>query len=1567
MSVSGWAFTNPAALWFSLLALVVIAIHILKPRRTRQVVASILHWRSVASPVTSTSPWKRLQPSWLLGLQVLAALLLALLLAGPVRLTDEPLADHTIFIIDTSSSMGSTESSSTNSGDGEDQSSEGDNRLDLAVERARELRGRVPTGGEVTVIEAGAQARAVLTRSRDRGSFDSALDGLMVTEGTADFGDAFTLAAGLNTGQGSTGVVFLSDGGVPADQLLTAPAGTRFEPVGSRETNRGISQLTVEQSSEGLVARVSIRSFSGSRAVDTLRLTVDGNEIGQQEVVLDSKEIVNLSIEVPAGEQIVASLESDPEVADAYRLDNQFYATVTRRQEISVLKVGESNPFLETALGVIPGLTLQTQPSFVDGEPLDPGIDVVIADRVAIPADLDAPIWAIVPPNGFAGVETSVDIEQPPLTLIRNTSSLVAGLDLSEVRFARAQKVTVPTQAEVVLGAEGAPLLTIVRPPDAGTVIYQSFAVDETNLPLLLAFPVMTERILTDLAQASTPPPKLPVGAQLPIDPRLPATVVDPFGKQSNINQAGAAPRANTTGFWSISQPDRVETTVAINPRVEESAIKPVDDLVLSKPNEPGSEAETLAQGQIPLRRPFLAVLLLVLAGEWWIARRKIGIGRRQWQAAQSLRAIIALALIVSFLGLTLNRPSDQLTTLFLVDGSDSITSNVSGEAPAFISKALTEKEKNQQAGIVAFGRNARLENVVSEDPQFTGLQVEIDSSGTDIAGALRLGAAALPADSRNRMVLLSDGRSTVGDIEAEGQRLAEAGIPVDVVLLESAEAADVAVAGVRVPSLAQAGERVSIEAEIIAPTALTSEVTLRRGTELVEERNVELEPGSNKVVFEDVVGDSGVVRYQVLVDGGASEAVTVNNSGFAAVRVAGEQRVLVIEGSLDGIDRSENFVAAMKASGLPTDVVTPEEIPVFESLTQYSSVVLVNVSRGILTDGQVENLTRLTRDLGRGLVVIGGPRTYGPGGYLNTDLEKLLPVMSDITDPLRRQSVAVVLAVDISGSMSFDGRVDKLGLARAGLVRAVDNLAPTDEIGVITMDGTDRWALELQANPSDEDIEKALARMQPAGGTFLGTGLLTAADAIENSDAALKHIIMFSDGFTAPGELARLENQAAELNAKGYTVSMMATGDGTPIQMERAAAAGGGRYHSGTNIQEVPDIIVQEVEQAARSFINEGNFVPTVTSSAKPVRSLQESPPLLGYVATTPKPTSRVDLRIGPDGDPLMASWRVGAGRATVWTSDGGTRWAAPWNGWSQTPDFWAGVVKETFPTSTGDGAVETVMDGDQMIIRVDAADDWPDDAQAVARVSRPDGEGSKITLERIDGSTFGAVVPVDESGIYAVGATVEVSGAAQWSGIGLSTRSYPAEYAPRPNDPESLNRLATLTGGRVDVAAIDSFDMTNTREGTRRYDLAKWLLWFSLFAWPLAVVLSRWTWRRGLLAVGPQRALETVRELRERLPKIDRPDRSKQNELSDKPSENVFISEATQQRITFGRTTERATQGPAERQTGNQSTGTKLRADKAPTGPPLKPPSTNQDSRSGEAGQTLDQLLASKRKRKN
>ena len=166
-------FANPVGLWWALLAVPVVLLHVLKPRRPRQVVSSIFLWRAVERPVTSASPFRMIRPSWLLLLQLIGVGLLAVAIADPVQVEETRLAPHTVFLIDGSGSMLAL--------DGEP------DRIADARARAREVRRELPSGGTASVIEVGPQPRVLLSASADADAFDEAVAATRATSGRADF------------------------------------------------------------------------------------------------------------------------------------------------------------------------------------------------------------------------------------------------------------------------------------------------------------------------------------------------------------------------------------------------------------------------------------------------------------------------------------------------------------------------------------------------------------------------------------------------------------------------------------------------------------------------------------------------------------------------------------------------------------------------------------------------------------------------------------------------------------------------------------------------------------------------------------------------------------------------------------------------------------------------------------------------------------------------------------------------------------------------------------------------------------------------------------------------------------------------------------------------------------------------------------------------------------------------------------------------------------------------------------------------------------------------------------
>ncbi len=686
------------------------------------------------------------------------------------------------------------------------------------------------------------------------------------------------------------------------------------------------------------------------------------------------------------------------------------------------------------------------------------------------------------------------------------------------------------------------------------------------------------------------------------------------------------------------------------------------------------------------------------------------------------------------------------------------------------------------------------------------------------------------------------------------------------------------------------------VRATIVSSTAQAIAVRWTRDGETVEERVVDVDAGQTIVELPQVAGGDGALASYRLQISGPADARLENDVGFAAVQVDGPARVLLVEGMPGG---GATLATALRSGGLPVDVIPAAELPAVDRLATYSSTVLVDVDARSLSADQVGSLAVATRDLGRGLVAIGGDRSFALGGYLDSELEKLLPVVSDIKDPTRRPSVAEVLAIDSSGSMgachcaeggganglmggnSSGGGVNKTDISRAAAARTISALAADDHVGVLAFNTEQSWIVPLQTLPPEEVVTKGLRQLSPSGGTDLTKPLLVAGEALRNDKAKLKHIILFTDGFTSPGGLDALVGQAADLADEGITVSVVATGEtGADTNLAAVADAGRGRFYNETDLSQVPQIMMQEAILASRQIVNEGEVFPRVVSSAAPVRDLRAAPPLLGYLGATSKPTAQTHLEVGEEGDPLLASWQIGLGRATAWTSDASARWSQAWTTWDGYTAFWAGVVKDTFPLggSAGAGARAELVDG-RLRVTAESADGWPDGATAVARVAGPDLQGREVALERTSGNTFVGDVPATAAGTYAVGVSVTgPGGAALLSATTTAVQSYSAEYAVGSADPDALARVSSLAGGRGAIEAADAFDGTGLPVGHGRVALAGWMLLAAALLWPVAVALSRVALHGSGAAALKSGRRRVVDELKSRMPArpgVERPPR--------------------------------------------------------------------------------------------
>ena len=848
-----------------------------------------------------------------------------------------------------------------------------------------------------------------------------------------------------------------------------------------------------------------------------------------------------------------------------------------------------------------------------------------------------------------------------------------------------------------------------------------------------------------------------------------------------------------------------------------------------------------------------LWLLALPLAALVWFWRPRAS-PRPAVRAARICRTVAVTCLVLALAGPQWRAAGQELDVAFLLDGSDSLSGRGREQAQEWVRQALTARQEGDRAALAVFGRDARLEYALRSEGVTADTAVVVDPSATDLSRAVRLGQGVLGSAHRRRAVLLTDGVQTEGDVFAGARELAEAGVALDVVLIEEAGRADVLVEGVDAPARVREGESYDVRVTVRNTGARTAEgiLTVLADDRQVARRRVTSPPGTSQEVFRQTAGATGTVRYEAVLESGAS-TVAANDRGRAAVQVSGPPKVLVYQRAA-GL--GEDLAAALRSAGLPVDLddAGAESLPSLDELLDYDGVVLVDVPAAVLGQEGMRTLDTYVREAGRGLVAVGGEQSFGMGGYDGTPIEELLPVFARVTDPKKRQSVAEALVVDTSGSMAAchcapdtlgpqvqrEG-VRKTDIAKEAIAQAVTQLEAQDQLGVLAFNTTSNWVIPLQNLPAEAVVDEGLARLNPNGNTDITVGVREAIAGLRDAEARLRHIVLFSDGFM--DDTSELLDVAREAANAGITLSVVGTGEGSADILRRMAAIGGGRFYPGRDLSSIPTIIALELRMAARPIVNEGSFFPVVVAQAPATERLDSSPPLAGYLATTAKPTAQTLLAVGEERDPLLASWRAGLGTAVAWTSDVAPKWSAQWVTWERYSSFWADVVKSAFADRRDSAvALDAAATPQGVTVTLAVADEVPAGATAEATVTGPDGRRVTTALERTAADTFsGVVTDAGGEGVYAVSASVTDGGEVLHRDVVTATRSYPAEYAGTAADTPRLRDLAEQTGGRFNPDPTTAFDRAGLAPGSVPQSLWPWLALIGLILAPVDVGLRR------------------------------------------------------------------------------------------------------------------------------
>ena len=814
------------------------------------------------------------------------------------------------------------------------------------------------------------------------------------------------------------------------------------------------------------------------------------------------------------------------------------------------------------------------------------------------------------------------------------------------------------------------------------------------------------------------------------------------------------------------------------------------------------------------------------------------------------LRTLILLLVILSLAGAQLVHPIDELTTVFVVDVSDSVAPEEQLRAEVFIREALAAMPPKDRAAIVVFGGEALVERLPSDERRLLRLESVPDGTHTDIAAALRLATALFPEDTEKRIVLLTDGQANQGDARREAELAAARGIEITVVpLAPPAEMAEVLLNALEAPTSVRVGQRFELTAVVESTVTTRARLRLLDERGLLAERDVTLQPGVNRFAFPVTAEGQGFRRYQAVIEA-ADDSRPQNNQAAAFTIVHGPSQVLVVAQRAADADP---LLTALKAAHLAPVQTTPDALPTaLPELLNYDAVVLVNVPAPRLPQGAMEALRAFVRDLGHGLVMVGGEESYGAGAYLRTPVEETLPVRMEVRSRTQEPNVALVVAVDKSGSMGRchcapntlrqESGVPKVDIAKQAILEAGSVLGPFDFVGVVAFDEQARWALETQQGVTPGTLESAIAGIAAEGGTNILAGLDEAFRSLQAVDARVKHVILLTDGWTnARGFDALVE----QMYRQGITLSVVAAGRGSAEYLQRLAEEGGGRYYPAASLNDVPRIFLKETIRTVGRYIIEQRFRPIPAAPSPVLTGFDPGtlPPLQGYNGTTPKPAATVAL-LSPEGDPILAHWQYGLGRAVAWTSDLSGRWAAEWLGWEGFADFVAQLVSWTLPTPEDETlTAEVRLEGNQVLITVEAL--GPDGRprnflNTRARLIAPDGSATEVAVPQVAAGRYQERVKVTQPGAY----LVQVLQSQGETPVGTRTLGLIVPYSPEyrvlsPNT-ELLRDLARVTGGGQLTDPAQAFAHTLTAVERVR-PVWSWLLLLAVLLFPLDVAVRR------------------------------------------------------------------------------------------------------------------------------
>ena len=1398
-------------LLFLLAVPVIIILYLLKPKGVDHLVSSNLLWQKLLKNQHSKTFFEKFIHNILMYLQILILLLFIISFMSPYINVDSTQGGRVIFLIDTSASM-------------QHDNGRGKQRIEEAIQTACDYveASRNTTFCVVTNDLTGTELLAV--GISDKASVIETLRGITCSDATGSLESAQNIVETLSarvkeTGEGEQAhLIVLTDGSGAEDAMFYTEHMAADLLVMGDAVNNIANEFTVyTTTAEGTDVVTQVVNYGEAAASfdvslyageDTLlgvkQMTLAPGERGMclfEDVYLDAAYLKS----VVSGIRFEGQKGASDGQYDSLAADDVSYAVCSGGSLANGVLISSGNTFIERAYHAVTGRDI-----------VKSGQDTALGSEDYNMAVYDAgsSVSSSVSMNRIILAGTAHAIGELHNVRLKMTSGeLAEGLPDFNIGANTTYVYEVPEWGHSFI-TSGDQCVAYYGEHDGIREIVLGFDIRETDFPLLAEFPVFMANAIGYLSDTSLLASNVyAVGEQVVIQPR-PDLEVD-------VSMADTS----EAGIYSIKAGDEEEYYVVRIETVRES------DGSITAENVTGTKDYSAIKVKQTLRNVFLILAFVLMILEWFLYLRQMNQLKKVNRFYLAIRCISWILLILAIVGLTIPKQSDQVTTIFVVDMSASNQENLR-EIEQYMADRISEMPANNRYGIVTFGRDAQIEQFLTDRRMISELMTVTDTSATNLEEAVYRAMAMIPAEAAGRIILLTDGRETKGDIINTASAIVSNDIELEGILFDTVQGDDVYVEAVDLPSYLHQGDRYTVEVTVTSNYDTDAEIFLMNGEETLSASSVHLNRGTNRFVFEQTTSGGNMEGFDVVVNA-PGDTCAENNAFHAYAMVEDAPKILLLAGSGENTDIMEEILAQ---AGCNFEVVAARNAPdTMNDLLEYRNIILQNVYLSDLPDGFLEEIESYVRDYGCGLICCGGDNSFALGGYRDSVLEDLLPVDMLLRGVNELPSTAMVMVVDRSGSM-LSGYPTNLDMAISAVVEAVRQFRAEDYVGVLSFDDGYIWEVPITLAEDKEDIIERVEGINEGGGTTIKPALQEAYYEIIDTDVSVRHVVLLTDGM---GETTDFRDIVSAYQGSGVTLSTVAIGYESDTRLlQQLASSCGGRYYYTDDTTDLPRIFAQEVFLSGDNYLQNGKFLLQASAANEITAGLFEKgwPYLQGYISSTPKYASNT-LIISDKQDPILTVWQYGLGKTVAWNTDVTNEWTAEFAGEEDYIQLWKRIIDySSGNTSLNGDYMDVVTVGDQTTITYEAQD-YTGQTQIDVMFERPGGEREELTLHAVSPGRYETVLDTLTMGVYQ-----------------LSVR--------RLEDGEIVN--AVTTGTAVQFSDEYRFDVSNadvvsylerygaiigeedeiwTRRTTRAkesYDLTDWLL-AALILWFLGDIAVR------------------------------------------------------------------------------------------------------------------------------